>query len=155
MNTILLFFVLPISIILLSIVLQKVLKCPTLVAITFFAILFIVTYIVDSGLLIFAIAYTVLSYITAVITRLICSIKSRIGSITNDCSNNERRDYICTNNCSRTGNELNVKIRSGNNENECNPTRFLVTTNQESPVLSLSNQNCNQTRRNCCCLKRR
>lgn len=155
MNIILLFFVLPISIILLSIVLQKVLKCPTLVAITFFAILFIVTYLIDPRLLIFAIAYTVLSYITAVLTRLICNIKSRIGSITSGCDNNYNQNCICGNNCSRTGNGLNIRIHGGNNESECNSTRFLVTTNQENPVLSLSNQNCNQTRRNCCCLRRR
>lgn len=153
MNNILLFFVLPISIILLSIVLQKVLKCPTLVAITFFAILFIVTYLIDPSLLIFAIAYTVLSYITAVLTRLICNIKSRIGSITNDCDNN--KNCICNDNHSTTCSGLNIRVREGNNQNNCNPTRFSVTTNQENPVLYLSNQNCNQPRRNNCCCGRR
>ena len=153
MNNILLFFVLPISIILLSIVLQKVLKCPTLVAITFFAILFIITYVVDSSLLIFAIAYTVLSYITAVLTRLICNIKSRIGSITNDCDNNQ--NCICNDNPSTASNGVNIRVREGNSQNNCNPTRFSVTTNQQNPVLYLGNQNCNQSRRNCCSCGRR
>lgn len=155
MNNILLFFVLPISIILLSIVLQKVLKCPTLVAITFFAILFIVTYIINSNLLIFAIAYTVLSYITAELTKLICNIKSRLGSIANNCNEEDNQNCICRNNCPRTGNGLNIRIRDGNNQNNCNQTKFSVTTNQENPVLYLSNQNCNQPRRNCCCCGRR
>ena len=56
MNILLLFFALPIATIILSIVLQKILKCPILVAATFFAIYLIVAFaIFDSGFLIFVI----------------------------------------------------------------------------------------------------
>ena len=76
MNTLLLLFLaLPIATIILSIVLLKILKCPALVAATFFAIYLILTYaIFGSDFLILAILYTILSYITAVITKIICKI---------------------------------------------------------------------------------
>ena len=87
MNTLLLFFALPVATIILSIVLLKILKCPTLVAATFFAIYLILAFtIFGTDFLIFVIGYTILSYITAVLTRLICNILERI----NRCFNNER-----------------------------------------------------------------
>ena len=154
MNNILLFFVLPISTIILAIVLQKILKCPILVGGTFFAIFLIVTYAIDPNLLIFAIAYTILAYITAIITTLICNIIEKI----NLCCNNERE-----------GNARNGCIRNNcicNNENSCsnnnsisnansNQARFTLTTNQTNPVLFLTNQSNNQARRNNCCCGRR
>ena len=76
MNTILLFFALPIATIILAIVLQKILKNPVLVAATFFAIYLIVTFAVfDSDFLIFAIAYTIIAYITAVLVKFILKKK--------------------------------------------------------------------------------
>lgn len=46
METLLLFFAFPVATIILSIVLLKILKCPILVAATFFAIYLILTYAV-------------------------------------------------------------------------------------------------------------
>ena len=73
MNTILLiFFAIPLAVIIFSIALQKILKCPALVAGIIFAIGIIVTFIISN--LIFLVAtliYTLISYITAVITCLI------------------------------------------------------------------------------------
>ncbi len=78
MNTLLLLFALPVSTIILSIVFQKILRSPLLVAATFFAIYLIVTYTAfDSSFLIYAILYTILAYVTAILTRLICQIKTR------------------------------------------------------------------------------
>ena len=58
MDTLLLYFALPIAIIILSIVLQKILRCPILVGATFFAILLIVAFTAfDSSFLIFVIIY--------------------------------------------------------------------------------------------------
>ena len=52
----LLFFALPVATIILAVVLQKILKCPILVAATFFAIYLIVAFaIFDSSFLIFVI----------------------------------------------------------------------------------------------------
>lgn len=74
MNLLLILFALPIATILLAIVLQKILKCPVLVAITFFAIYLIVAFaFFNASFLILVIIYTILAYITAVIVQ--CWIK--------------------------------------------------------------------------------
>lgn len=68
MNNLLIFFALPIATILLAIVLEKILRVPILTAITFFAIYLIVTFTAfDASFLVYAIVYTILAYITAVI----------------------------------------------------------------------------------------
>ena len=73
MNTLLIFFALPIATIILAIVLQKILKCPLLVASTFFAIYLIVTFSAfDASFLVWAILYTILAYVTAVLVKTIC-----------------------------------------------------------------------------------
>jgi len=96
MNILLLAFALPIATILLSIVLQKILKCPLLVAATFFAVLLIITYAVfDSSFLVFAILYTILAYVTAVLTRLVCNLISRFNLNCYEncvCGNNRNSD---------------------------------------------------------------
>ena len=76
MNTLLLiFFAIPIAVIIVSIALQKIFKCPFLVAAIIFAIFLVVTFII--GNLIFLVAtivYAILAFITAVITKIICRI---------------------------------------------------------------------------------
>ena len=90
------FFVLPLATILLSIVLQKTLRSPILVAITFFAIYLIVAFAVFSSnlseALIATIAYTILAFVTASIVRLIKMI--RANSQVNDEST-ENNDTSC------------------------------------------------------------
>lgn len=151
MNTILLFFVLPLSTIILSIVLQKILKCPILVAGTFFAIFLIITYVIDSNLLIFAIAYTIIAYITATLTRVICNLIEKISRCCN--SQNEERIGCARNNCI-CNNENSCTNDSSTNANN-NQARFTLTTNQSNPVLFLTNQRQNQTLRNNYCCRRR
>lgn len=86
MNTLLIFFALPIATIILAIVLQKILKCPLLVAATFFAIYLIVTFAAfDASFLVFAILYTILAYITAVLTRFFCNC---FANWMQQCNNN-------------------------------------------------------------------
>ena len=73
MNNLLIFFAIPVATVILTIVLQKILKCPLLVAATFFAIFLIVTFAAfDVSFLVFAILYTILSYVTAVLVKVIC-----------------------------------------------------------------------------------
>lgn len=161
MNTLLLLFALPISTIILSIVLQKILKCPILVAATFFAIYLIVAFaFFDSSFLIFVIIYTILAYVTAVLTRLICNILERLRCLTreqNNCSciNSNtifNSDTSGVSSVSIQGNNGNNS--SGNNCNTCNnQAEFTVTTNQNNPVLFLTNRN-NIRRNNCCCQRR-
>ena len=147
-NILLLFFALPIATIILAIVLQKVLKCPILVAATFFAIYLIVTYTAfNSDFLIFAISYTIIAYITAVLTKYICRLISQINRWregqrrNNQCCDDEcQENQCCNNSCScNNGNENNVRAN------------VTLTTNGANPVLFLTNRNANTTRRNCSC----
>lgn len=113
MNILLLAFALPIATILLAIVLQKILKCPLLVAATFFAILLIITFaIFDASFLVFAIIYTILAYITAVLTRLICNILRRLGLDNNNCIC--RDDDCCREcGCENSNRSGNCNVSSG------------------------------------------
>lgn len=108
MNTLLLFFALPVATILLSVVLQKILNSPILVAITAFAIYLIVTFAVfDEAFLVFAIVYTILAYITAVLTNYIC----RLIRCCNSNQDNDSGNCLCCN--SNDDNENN------NDESAC------------------------------------
>ena len=91
---ILFFIVLPLATILISIVLQKLLRSPILVAILVFAVYLILAFTVfTTDFLINAIVYTILAFITAVIVRIICCLIGRINCEDNNgiCfgSNNE------------------------------------------------------------------
>ena len=137
MNILLLAFALPVATILLAIVLQKILKCPLLVAATFFAVFLIVTYAVfDSSFLVFAILYTILAYVTAVLTRIICRIIARFNLLDNCnciCGRNEENG----NNSAREGN-YNVS-----NGTWCCTTRNVLGANQASANIAVNNNtNC-------------
>lgn len=94
----LLFFALPVATIILAVVLQKILKCPILVAATFFAIYLIVAFaIFDSSFLIFVIVYTILAYISAHLTRLKCDIFGRNGFFKNINAENINTNILRTN----------------------------------------------------------
>ena len=79
MNTILLiFFALPIATIIVSIALQRLLKCPLLVAAIIFAIFLIVTFIINNlNFLVAAIIFAIISFITALIVCIICRFFNR------------------------------------------------------------------------------
>lgn len=89
----LLFFAFPIATIIFSIVLQKILRNPILVALTIFAAFLIVTFTAfDESFLIYTILYTILSYITAIITRLARRIFRRLLCPQNENENNDNND---------------------------------------------------------------
>jgi len=116
MNNLLLFFALPVATILLSIVLQKVLNSPILVAITAFAIYLIVAFSAfNETFLIFAIIYTIIAYITAAITRFIIRII--------ECQNNHNNETdVCDDiNINNDNNICNCLME--NNTNGCRYTR--------------------------------
>lgn len=86
MNYLLIFFALPVATVILSIVFQKILKNPLLVAATFFAIYLIVTFAAfDSSFLVYAILYTILAYVTAVLTKVICKLVNIFLNKTGNC----------------------------------------------------------------------
>lgn len=79
MDLILIFIVLPLATIIFSIALQRLLKCPILVAAIIFAIFLILTYtVLGTDFLIFAILFAILGFITAFLTSLFCKIIRRL-----------------------------------------------------------------------------
>lgn len=100
--TVLFFIVLPLATILISIVLQKLLRSPILVALLVFAVYLILAFTVfATDFLINAIIYSIIAYITAVIFRLVCCLIRRM-----DCNDN---NGICTN-CNNEENILEEDI---------------------------------------------
>jgi hypothetical protein len=127
----LIFFAIPLATILLAIVLEKVLRCPILVAITFFAIYLIVVFalfaagvITSTNLAEFLIAiiiYTIIAFVTALIVKLIRRINLRFFS--DDDSNStdvltyQDNDSSCSNNSDSSnlnGNLLKISCRCNN-----------------------------------------
>lgn len=94
MNFLLLLFALPIATIIIASVLETVLKNPISVAALTFAIYLIVTFAAfDASFLVFAILYTILAFVSAVITRAIINLVNDddddiIDNGNNDNSNN-------------------------------------------------------------------
>lgn len=127
----LIFFAIPLATILLAIVLEKVLRCPILVAITFFAIYLIVVFalfaagvITSTNLAEFLIAiiiYTIIAFVTALIVKLIRRINLKFFS--DDDSNStdvltyQDNDSSCSNNSDSSnlnGNLLKISCRCNN-----------------------------------------
>ena len=119
MNNLLIFFALPLATIILAVVLQKILKNPLLVAVTFFAIYLIVSFAVaTTAQLVYAIVativYSIIAYITALLVKLACKLRV-IFDDRNDCcrcrcNNQENNDngtnlLTISSNCSRSANE--------------------------------------------------
>ena len=103
MNTLLLFFALPLAVIILSIALQKILQNSFLVSAIIFAVFIVVTFLVDDTqiFLIATIVYTILAFATTFIYRLICRL---INSI--DDSEGEEKEKCNKNYTNSTG--LNI-----------------------------------------------
>ena len=82
---ILFFIVLPLATILISIVLQKLLRSPILVALLVFAVFLILAFTVfEAEFLINAIVYAIIAFITAFIFKLICCLRRRFNL--DDCN---------------------------------------------------------------------
>lgn len=117
MDLLLLFFAIPLAVIILSIVLQKILKCPWLVAATFFAIFLIVTFAVgDIRLLIFTVIYTIISYITALIFRAVCNFMCNGITLRNINTRNINTNTLNANQVIGNGDN---SIDENNNNNGC------------------------------------
>lgn len=111
MNNLLIFFAFPIAVIIVSIILQKLLHNPELVAALTFAVFLIITFTAfDETFLIATLAYTVLAFATAVITRIFCNCSSGEESdICNLLSNTASNGEDSQNNCQRTA-SINNRI---------------------------------------------
>ena len=160
MNILLIFFALPIATIIISIALQKIFKCPPLVAAIIFAIFLIVTFIIgDLNFLIATIIYTIISFITASIACLICRLITRLRDEHNndDCNCNicrkrrNRSSCGCANN--NTSNELlTINSNCGNLENG---NLLTISSNGcngiNNDLLTISSNNVNRSHSGCGC----
>lgn len=124
MNILLIFFALPIAVIIISAILEKVLKCPIAVAALIFAIFLVVTFAIGNiTLLIATLAYTLLALITAVIVRFICESRnnSNICELLNNLLENSSNNGTNLNNIANvlSDNNLTNNSNNSNNENSC------------------------------------
>ncbi len=126
MNILLIFFALPIAVIIISIALQKILKNPLLVAAIIFAIFLIVTFVVDDlNFLVAAIVYAIISFITAFLTYLICRfLKEQCRENINSCCNNN----IMTANTNQNNNGDQLVVTNCNENNNNNSFNYQVTS---------------------------
>ncbi len=126
---ILFFVIFPVSVILISIVLQKVLNSPLLVSILVFAVFLILSYTVyTTSFLLNAVVYAILAFITSEIIIIICYLIRRFNW--NNCSgicnnaNNGLQDSIDTlEDNINTLNELLSNLINNENNNGCGCNR--------------------------------
>ena len=118
----LIFFALPIATIIVSIALQKILKCPPLVSAIIFAIFLIVTFVINNlNFLIATIVYTIISFITAVLVCISCRLIRHLRETRNSCR--------CNNN---------------NNSNELLSINSNCGNLEDGNLLTISSTGCNQ-----------
>ena len=164
MNVLLLFFALPLAIIIISIALQKILKNPILVAGIIFSIFLIITFVINNiNFLIATIIYTLISYLSA---KLFCVINKIRRELESRCGNSENGNLltISSNYSNGINNDLltiNSNIENSNNNNcnlQCNSCNNSIENNGVSArvnVIPNSNNNgrtgniCGRYRRNC------
>lgn len=132
MNLLLIFFAFPIAVIIISFVLQKILQSPLTVASLIFAIFIVITFAAfDETFLIATFAYTVLSFITALITR---ALYGRTDE------NNNIRCML---------NQILERVSSTNTNGEIN-----FTNNYNDNIEQIFREN-NETREDCECSRYR
>ena len=109
MNVLLIFFAIPLAVIILSVILESFINCPLKVAGIFFAIFIVLAFGFGgtAELIVAAIVYTFISFITAVIIRYI------INRRCNCCENDETNCRTCNscdscNSCSINNLDLNT-----------------------------------------------
>ncbi|MBQ3409451.1 MAG: DUF2651 family protein [Clostridia bacterium] len=119
MNLLLLLFAIPFATIVFSIILQKIINSPILVALAAFAIFIILAVtIFDESFFILAVVYAIIAYLSAIITRL---IKTIIRKCNNGNHNNSNVDNIEINN------DLNDE--NTNNYYGCTKSEIIVDKN--------------------------
>ena len=112
----LIFFALPIATIIVSIALQKILKCPPLVSAIIFAIFLIVTFVINNlNFLIATIVYTIISFITAVLVCISCRLIRHLREARNSCRcNNNNNSNSATKTATRSTSSSTTSTKSRN-----------------------------------------
>lgn len=150
MNILLIFFALPIATIIIAIVLQKILKCPILVAAFVFAIYLIVTFVIGNlNFLVATIAYTIIAFITAFVTMLFDRLFREFDDRKcrrRDCDEREDRCRRRNNNGNNNGNNgvellsITSNCSNGNDNNGCNCNCWNNTN--DGNLLTISSNGC-------------
>lgn len=110
MNGWLIFFAFPISTIILSITVQKLIKSPILVASVFFAIYLIVAFVAfNAFFIIYAFVYAIFAYITAIMTEIVIRYLRTNEENCNSCQNSN------VNTTSGTTTNIRVRVAPRNN----------------------------------------
>lgn len=155
MNTLLLFFALPVATIILAVVLQKILRCPLLTAATFFAIYLIVAFAVfDSSFLVFVIAYTILAFVAAIIAEYFfrrCNGENNYSkcNICNCIGRNNNSSTLSNQDVRRIAEQLANIL----NNNSCNCNNNNHNTSNDVVSVNATN-NTTGGRTNWCCYRR-
>lgn len=151
MNTLLIFFALPIATIILSIVLEKILRCPILTAATFFAIYLIIAFAVfNASALVFVIIYTILAYITALIAEFFFS-RYRRECKNNCCQENDTNNSIALSNEDAQNIACRVARILNNSNNNCNCGCSSSSNNEIATINVRDTNGCKTT---WCCRRR-
>ena len=170
MSLLFIFFALPIATILLSIVLQKVLKCPILVAITFFAIYLVVAFGAFleflAEALVATIIYTIIAFLVAYFSMIISRITNKLSQNCSSYSCQESNIQNCCCNNNVTNDLLKISYNCGNSRNNdlltvssnCNPSSNCMRTQNENVAVNANFTPCQDNPNRGCirgCYKRR
>ena len=122
MNLLLFLFAIPFAVIIFSIILQKLINNPILVAFATFSIILLIAAItMDEIYYILAIVYTVISYIAALLTRIVKNIIDNCGNNITNWNNQILQNDL--NNVIESNNEYNNKsdiiIEKNNMNRKC------------------------------------
>ena len=128
MNTLLIYLAFPIAVIIFSIVLEKLLNNPIIVAALIFAAFLVVTFAAfDENFLIATFAYTVLSFITALITKLLSEREENEHNLWDmleqALANNSENNSVCDTVENFLGNNTNNNSNTSNCGCGCNRYR--------------------------------
>ncbi len=152
MNTLLIFFALPIATVILSIVLEKILRCPILTAATFFAIYLIIAFAVfNSSALVFVIIYTILAYITALIAEFFFSRCRKRECNNNCCEENNRNNTNSLSNEDAQNIACRVARILNNSNNNCNCG---CNSNSNNEIATINVRDTNGCKTTWCCKRR-
>ena len=161
MNILLIFFALPIAVIIISIALQKILKNPLLVGAIIFAIFLIVTFIVNNlDFLVATIVFAIISFITALITCIVCRILNRLETENSCCCRRENNCCLRNEDDNNTNNVLTIRSIPDEDVRSYQITGSNGSSTRINVIPNSNNNNCsdnttNQNSNGCCCRRRR
>lgn len=154
MNSLLIFFALPVATIILAVVLERVWGCYKLVTAFIFAIYLIIVFaLFDASYLVYALIYTFLAFVASYLSMVIQRLNQRLDNIENRNCCRRQNGCRCANRC---------QIEEECNSNNANPTNLLTISSscgngENNDLLTInttcarSGENNNNNNANACC----